>query len=202
MLWTVWNNFRSAELNAELEANSLVNVYRLSQGLSSAQASEVQRLARKYADVMVEEEWPAMRKQSVGPAGINITQQLWAVMLQAQASQAPGTLTLSQALAELANMSQCRRIRQLQSRSSLPGILWAILILGAVIIIGSSCLFATENFKLHFILVLSLSLMVSLVLVAIADIDRLFQGSVHVDSAAFRLARETFQQSSSPNAAP
>src|SRR5215467_7421847 len=48
MLWNVWNNFQSAELNAELEANSLVNVYRFAQGLSSAQGAEVQRLARKY----------------------------------------------------------------------------------------------------------------------------------------------------------
>jgi hypothetical protein len=200
MLWNVWTNFQSAELNAELEANSLVNVYRLSQGLSSEQAAEVQRLAREYADVMLDEEWPAMSKQHLSPAGFNVTQQLWAVMVQAQASQAPEPLSL--ALAELANMTQHRRIRQLQSRSSLPGILWTILIVGGVITIGSSCLFATEKFRLHFILVFSLSLMVSLVLVAIADIDRPFQGSVHVEPDAFRLARETFKQSSGPNSAP
>jgi hypothetical protein len=200
MLWNVWNNFQSAELNAELEANSLVNVYRLSQGLSFAEAAEVQRLARKYADVMLNEEWPAMSKQNLSPAGFNITQRLWAVMVQAQASQAAEPV--SQALAELANMTQHRRIRQLQSRSSLPGILWAILIVGGIITIGSSCLFATENFRLHFLLVFSLSLMISLVLVAIADIDRPFQGSVHVEPDAFRLARETFQRSSSPNPAP
>jgi uncharacterized protein YeaO (DUF488 family) len=181
MLWNVWNNFQAAELNAELEANSLVNVYRLSQGLSSAQAAEVQKLAREYADVMLDEEWPAMSKQNVSSAGFNVTQRLWAVMVQAQARQAPESLSLSQILAELANMTQHRRIRQLQSRSSLPGILWAILIIGGLITIGSSCLFATENFRLHFILVFSLSLMVSLVLVAIADIDRPFQGSVHVE---------------------
>jgi hypothetical protein len=202
MLWNVWNSFQSAEVNAELEANSLVNVYRLSQGLSSARAAEIQRLARKYADVMLDDEWPAMTKQNVSAAGIEVTQQLWAVMVEAQASQAPEPLSLSQTLAELASMTQHRRIRQLQSRSSLPGILWIILIVGGVITVGSSCLFATENFKLHFILVFSLSLMLSLVLVAIADIDRPFQGSVSVSSAPFRLARETFQRSSSPNSAP
>jgi Protein of unknown function (DUF4239) len=202
MLWNVWNNFQSAEINAELEANSLVNVYRLSQGLPSAEAAEVQRLARQYADVMLNDEWPAMSKGNVSPATFEITQQLWAVMVQAQARQAPEALSLNQAVAELANMTQHRRIRQLQSRSSLPGILWTILIVGGVITIGSSCLFATENFKLHFILVLSLSLMLSLVLVAIADIDRPFQGSVHVEPDAFRLARDTFQRLSSPNSAP
>ena len=202
MLWNVWSNFQSAEINAELEANSLVNVYRLSQGLPSAQAAEIQRLARKYADVMLDDEWPAMSKQNFSPAGFGIIQQLWSVMVQAQARQAPDTLSLSQTLAELANMTQHRRIRQLQSRSSLPAILWIILIVGGVITIGSSCLFATENFRLHCILVFSLSLMVSLVLVAIADIDRPFQGSVHVNPDAFRLARETFQRLSSPNSVP
>jgi hypothetical protein len=201
MLWNVWSNFQSAEVNAELEATSLVNVYRLSQGLSPAEAAEVQKLARKYADAMLDDEWPAMSKQNFSSAGFEITQQLWAVMVQAQARQAREPLSLSQALAELANMTQHRRIRQLQSRSSLPTILWFILIVGGVITIGSSCLFATENFRLHFILVFALSLMVSLVLVAIADIDRPFQGSVHVNPDAFRLARETFQQSSSPNSA-
>jgi hypothetical protein len=96
-------------------------------------------------------------------------------------------------------MTQHRRIRELQSRTSLPAILWTILIVGGVVTVGSSCLFATENFKLHLILVVSLSLMVTLALVATADIDRSYQGSVHVDPDAFRLARETFQQLSSPN---
>lgn len=202
MLWNVWSNFQSAQVNAELEANSLVNIYRLSQGLSPAQAAEIQRLARKYADVMLADEWPAMSKGNVSSTSFEITQQLWTVMAGAQASQASQTLSISQALAELANMSQHRRIRQLQSRSSLPVILWIILIVGGVITIGSSCLFATENFKLHFILVLALSLMISLVLVAIADIDRPFQGSVHVNPDAFRLAQQTFERLSSANSAP
>ncbi|HXJ93225.1 MAG TPA: hypothetical protein VMT20_10140 [Terriglobia bacterium] len=202
MLWNVWSNFQSAEVNAELEANSLVNIYRLSQGLPSAQTAEIQRLARKYADVMLAEEWPAMSKGNVSAASFEVTQQLWAAMAAAQASQASQTLSISQTLAELANMSQHRRIRQLQSRSSLPTILWIILIVGGVITIGSSCLFATENFKLHFILVLALTLMVSLVLVAIADIDRPFQGSVRVSADAFRLAQQTFQRLSSANSPP
>jgi Protein of unknown function (DUF4239) len=94
MLWNVWNNFQSAEINAELEANSLVNVYRLSQGLSSTQSAEVQRLARQYADVMLNDEWPAMSKQNVSPAGFKITQQLWAAMVQAQTREGAEPMSL------------------------------------------------------------------------------------------------------------
>ena len=53
-------------------------------------------------------------------------------------------------------------------RAKLPGILWAVLILGGVITTLSSCLFGTENFKLHCVQVISLTLLLSLALVAIA----------------------------------
>jgi len=198
MLWNVWNNFQSAQINAEVEANSLVNIYRLSQGFSSAQAAEVQKLAREYADVMVDEEWPAMSQQRLSPTSFQIIQQLWTALVKAEVDEAPRPMSVGQAFAELENMTQHRRIRELQSRSSLPAILWTILIVGAIITVGSSCLFGTESFSLHFILVFSLTLLVSLVLVAIADIDRPFQGSLHVEPDAFKLAHETFRKLSGP----
>ena len=193
MLWNVWNNFQMAEINAEAEANSLVNIYRLSQGLPPTQAAEVQRLAREYANVVLDVEWPAMSHQTFSPAGSKIIQQLWAAMVQAPVHDGPQPPSLGQTLAELGNMTHHRRIRELQSRSRLPAILWTILIVGGVITVGGSCLLGAENFRLHLILVFSLSLVISLVLVAIADIDRPFQGSVHVRADAFRLARETLR---------
>src|SRR5262249_35944729 len=136
---------------------------------------------------------------NISSEGFKITQQLWAALAQPQAGEGPGRMSMTPILTELASMTQHRRIRELQCRSSLPPILWTILIVGGVITVGSSCLFATDNFRLHFILVLSLSLMVSLILVAIAEIDRPYQGSLQVRPDAFRLARETFQQPLRPN---
>jgi hypothetical protein len=47
---------------------------------------------------------------------------------------------------------------------------------------------------LHFVLIISLSLLVSLALVAIGDIDRPFQGSVHVTATAFQQAEDTMMR--------
>jgi ABC-type branched-subunit amino acid transport system permease subunit len=97
-------------------------------------------------------------------------------------------------VAEISTMTEHRRLRQLESQSKLPMILWLLMISGGVITTLSACLFGTEHFKLHALQVTSLTLMLSLALVAIADIDRPFQGSVHIQPSGFERARATFAQ--------
>jgi hypothetical protein len=81
----------------------------------------------------------------------------------------------------------------------MPGILWSVLVVGGMITIGSSCLIGSENVLLHFVLIIALSLLIALALVAIADIDRPYQGSIHVDPTAFQRAQESILR---PNSAP
>jgi len=50
-------------------------------------------------------------------------------------------------------------------------------------------MFGAANGPLHVIQVSAFALLISLVLVAIADINRPFQGSVHVSDYAFRRAQ-------------
>ena len=54
---------------------------------------------------------------------------------------------------------------------------------------ASGCLFGSGSFGLHAVQVFALSTLISLVLLAIADIDRPFQGAVHVTSYAFQRAQ-------------
>jgi hypothetical protein len=69
-----------------------------------------------------------------------------------------------------------RRIRLLESRERLPALLWAVLAVGGIVTVGSTCLFGVDNFKLHMVQVFEISFLLSLMLVAIASIDRPFQG--------------------------
>ncbi len=195
MLYAVWTDFNSAEMTADAEANCLVNVYRLSEGLAPAERDSIQRLSRAYADAMINEEWPAMNEGSLSLSGHRIVQQLWSITMQAKPASLSEQTSYNHVLTELTNMTEHRRVRELQSKSKLPGILWTVLIVGGVITTLSSCLFGTENFKLHAMLVFSLSLLLALALVAIADIDRPFRGAVHVNPLGFEHARDTFTES-------
>jgi hypothetical protein len=194
MLYAVWTTYQVAELNADGEANCLVSVFRLAGGLPAAERVEVRALARQYADIAIDQEWPAMeRAQMDTAASQEVARKLWTVVLATKTSSFAEQTSMQLALTEISSMSEHRRIRFLQSASKLPGVLWLVLIVGGGITTMSACLFGTENFRLHCVQVISLTLLLSLALVAIADIDRPFQGAVHVSPDGFVRARATMQ---------
>ena len=209
MLWNVWNNFQTARVTTEMEANYLVDLYRIANGLQPAVSKPLRGLCREYAAVMVNEEWPAMAQEHLSLHSFSVTQQMWDVLVQAHfggeiAASSPHSTPAGpdsfqqskyeQAFSARTQMSERRRLRQIESRMKLPGILWCVLVIGGMVVIGSACLFGCQNFTLHFILVLALSLLLSLVLVSIAEIDRPFQGPVRVQSEAFTFAQQTFEE--------
>jgi hypothetical protein len=190
MLYAVWTNFQIADGNAEAEANSLVNVVRIAQGLPAPRNQEIRDLGSQYVEIMLTQEWPAMSRLAFSPMSRRVVRQLWTIMMNTPIHNASEQISLDHAMSELTKMTEYRRL-QLQAHSDLPEILWAVLVTGAILTITSACLFDTANFKLHVLQVFMLSLMLSLVLVAISDINRPFQGSVHVSPAGFERARST-----------
>lgn len=153
MLYAVWTNFQTAEVNADNEANALVNLSRTADGLPTTQRDEIQKLAQQYVRVVLTEEWPAMARQESGNSGQPIVVRLWAVMTQTPTLNPTQQISLAQAMSELSSMTKHRRIRQLESRSEMPTILWSVLVTGGMITIGASCLIGSENAALHFILI-------------------------------------------------
>jgi hypothetical protein len=197
MLYAVWTAFDTAQMNAGDEANSLVNVYRLANGLPPDSRNEIQKLARDYTNAMLSKEWEAMDQGALSLDAHRIITQLWNTVSETKPTSLAEQTVLDHTITELTAMTQARRMRELESRSKLPGILWTVLIVGGVITTLSSCLFGTDNFKLHAIQVFCISFLLSLALVAIGDIDRPFRGSVHVMPLGFERARDTFDQSKS-----
>ncbi len=195
MLYAVWNNFGLAEVNADTEANALVNVYRLAEGLPATQRDELRQAARRYANVVLEKDWPAMAHGYEGTlASHTPDQEMWTILMSVKGASGTELTAEDHALYELSTVAERRRLRQLQSVSRLPGVLWFVLISGGALSIMSSCMFGSESSWLHSLQVLAFSLLIALALVAIADIDRPYQGSVHVADTPFRRAQLNMQE--------
>ena len=69
-----------------------------------------------------------------------------------------------------------------------------MLIAGGIITVAAACFFGVSDFRFHMLQVLMLSLLISLVLFAIADIDRPYQGLVTVAPQGFESAAQKLQQ--------
>jgi hypothetical protein len=194
----VWTMFQEAQANEEQEANALVNVFRIASQLKDPNAKSIQELCVRYADNALQREWPAMEQEQSLPEGDEIINQLWTRAGDSEAHAQPGAIGVYQLMEELRVLTQHRRIRAMQVREALPGILWAVLVAGGVITVVSACFFGVPNFRFHLLQVLMLSFLIALVLVAIADIDQPYQGQVRIEPHGFKFAAGTFHNQPSP----
>lgn len=199
MLGGVWSMFQQAEANEEQEANAVVNIYRIAAQLKDSNGAQIQQLCRRYADNAVDREFPALaRNQVMGPEGSELIDQLWAQAGQSQAHADKYSIAIYQLMEELRSLTEHRRLRAMEGREHLPGILWAVLIAGGIITVAASCFFGVPSFRFHLLQVLVLSFLIALVLVAIADIDRPYQGVVSVEPEGFLYAIRTLHGQTSP----
>ena len=194
MLYTVWTNYGAADLNVDLEANALVNIYGLADGLPNPQREEMKTLVRSYAETAVDQDWPRMLEAEEPEGTVQINADMWKTLMSVRSASPTEITAEDHALYELSALTEHRRTRVLQNASRLPGVLWWVLGAGGTLTILSSCMFGAESVKLHALQVFAFALLISLCLVAVADINRPFQGEVHVDDFAFRRAQLNMQQ--------
>ncbi len=196
MLSDVWNNYQSAEANAEVEANSVLNVYHVAEGFPQQQRGEIRSLALHYADIMVREEWPAMQQGGFSTESYRTTSALWNTVMATRTTNSTEQGSFDRALSDLTSLTEHRRIRQLQSRAKLPAIFWGVLIIGGLMTVIYTCLFDVEDPRLHVLQVVSVSFFISLVLVTIADVDGPYGGAVRIAPTSFDMVRHIMQNGS------
>jgi len=193
MLFAVWSAYREADLNAALEANALVEIYHLAGGLPEPQHAQLQDSARSYADAVLNRDWPQMAASEELTQSSEIDAKMWKTATSVRPNSEAEQTTQDHVLSELTALTAHRFTRVLQSTTRLPSVLWAVLLVGGTLTIVLACMFGSENRKLQALQVFSLALLVSLSLVAIADIHRPFHGVIRVRNSAFQQARQSMQ---------
>ena len=193
MLYTVWTDFGAANLNVDLEASALRNVYRLAEGLPEQQRAQLQSQARSYADAVINQDWPEMANDNTPEESHEINQAMWKTLMTVKLATPSEITAEDHALTELSSLTEHRRTRLLQSKYRLPIIFWAVLLVGGLMTITSTSMFGSGSNVLHAIQVFCFTLLITLVLLAIADVNRPFRGWVHVSTYAFERAQENMK---------
>ena len=193
MLYAVWTTYGEADLNVDGEANAVADLYRLAEEFPEPQQSQLKSQARSYAEAVVNREWPAMANNEEPTQSVAITSEMWHTVKSIGPASSTEQMAKDHALSELSLLSQHRLTRLSQSATALPNVLWCVLLVGGALTIVSACMFGIQDEKLQALQVFSFSLLLSLALVAIADIHRPFQGLIHVRAHAFLRALESMK---------
>jgi hypothetical protein len=94
-----------------------------------------------------------------------------------------------QALDAMAQLGDARRERVNEAaQGAVPRLMWAALLLGALITVGFAFMFSLGTVEAHAILVFCLTLIIGCLLLLVHELNHPFSGPVGVEPTAFRLA--------------
>jgi cytochrome bd-type quinol oxidase subunit 1 len=188
----VWEKFSEAEDAATREAGAVATLFRLADGLGAEAGHPLRTALTTYAEVTIAQDWPAMEEGTGSVTATRALDATYASLLRFAPKDERGTVMMSEALNQLDQVTQARRLRHILAPGSMPGVLWFVLSVGAVATIGFTLFFGTENLRIQAIMTGILTFLICSALLVIIATDQPFTGTVKVQPEAMAAVLEDF----------
>jgi hypothetical protein len=195
MLIAVWEQWEAADATTTEEANEVAEIFWLAHRLPQPEGRHIQQLARSYAQVVVEDEWPLMEQGRASQKAWDTLDRMRGTIEGVDPTTGAQLARYTEVLEQLHGLGDARRERLLDAGEGLPPILWVVLILGGVITVGFTYLFGLENTLVHTLMVAALAMIISLTLFTVAALDYPFKGDIRIHPAAVEQVLESFHES-------
>lgn len=193
MVLVVWQAYEEAQQTVEQEANTLVDIYRLGQALPEPYQSQIRDYTVEYAHEVIEDEWSRLESGSHSSQVDATVEKLWSVHLAIHSGQVPPDSHDDQLFRSLGDLGNERRIRLLDSRLDLPGLMYLLLISGGIVTIGFTLFLRAPNPVPHLLMAGLFAGLIAFVLLLIIELDNPFAGEVKINPVAFQQALELFE---------
>ena len=143
----VWEKASDAESTVEREAGAAATIYRLSDGLGEPKRTAVRTAMTKYLTSTINDEWPAMENGHANKPTWEALGGLYAAMLTPETVDKSDVSIKSEVFNQLSIITQARRGRLLAADGVVPDPVWAIVFICAVLVIGFTFFFGTQNLR-------------------------------------------------------
>jgi len=194
---SAWEDYSEAKSVSNEEGNLVVVLYRLAQGFPEPTRSDIRSELKTYAQAVIEDDWPAMAREEAGLRSQRALEAMCDTLADFRPSNAAEEVFLSKSLEELDYMNTDRRKRILQSEEGIPGVMWAVLILGGVFTICFCFFFGNESVRTQAYMTGVLAATMSLCVFVVFSLNDPFAGDTKVEPEAMRHALEYIQQEAS-----
>jgi Protein of unknown function (DUF4239) len=182
----VWQKFSDTETTVAQEAGAAATIYRLAPGIGDKQGADLRGALTAYLKLAIADDWPAMEHGVTGASrpARQALDAIYAVLLTDQASERGGNPVMSEIWHQLDLMTQSRRSRLVAAEGTVPGVIWLVLFVGAVVTIVFTFFFGTLNLRAQTMMTGLLAMLIFAELLIIVAIDRPFTGTVKVEPTA------------------
>jgi hypothetical protein len=181
-----WGNYTGIDGVVSNEAVSSSDVYRDIESYPPPLRDAVRKDLRDYVEFVIASEWPAQKRGAKLPPGGDVRMHAIALRLTTFEPATLGQQAVHiQTLHDLDDLFSNRRLRLEAIDNHLPGLMWLVVLAGAVVLMFMTYLFRVEGRALHSLLTIALSVVIGLVIFLILALDRPLIGAVSIDTSSF-----------------
>ena len=179
--------FTAAGDNVETEADGLAAIVRDSSVFGEPGGTRVRSAIGDYVRVVVDREWPLMRDGAESPAAWDAIDRVFSAMQAYTPVSASQVAFYDDSVRHLNAVLEARRDRLGASDGNdLPALIAALILVGAVVILGYATLVGSRSSAFHAIGAGSIAVVVGFSLVVLITLQFPFSGGLAVDPGPFR----------------
>jgi hypothetical protein len=180
-----WETYTAAETVVMNEATDAGNLYRDTVGLPEETARPLRASLRRYIESVIEVEWPAQHAGQAVMAGWPMLEDMQLRIATFEPQKAGQQVVQQEWLRTLNDLYTARRNRLLAARGHVPAIAWWVIVLGGAVTIGCTYLFGAAQLPMQMILTAALTIILTLNVILIVQLDYPFRGTVSVATDAY-----------------
>jgi len=187
---SVWQTYSDVSTTVSHEAIAVAALYRDVSSYPEPVRAELQGELRDYVRQIIDESWPLQRHGKVPAAGVAMINDFQKVLTAFEPTTEGQKLLHSETLNVYNKMVEARRLRLDSVQTGLPGVMWVVILVGAIIGLSSTFFFRVEDARLHAILVTLLATFMALVIFMIFALDRPYRGDLGVTPDPYQLIHD------------
>jgi hypothetical protein len=186
----VWEDYRDTEKAIRDEAKAVVDLHHASGAIPEPAGSALRAQAIVYLKQVRDAEWNAMEKGGLSAEAEAELRHLRQLILDASPSEGKEVAIYEHALDLIALINDNRTERLDKANGSVPGVLWLVLIAGALITLGYPAFFGTSNLMAQVLMTAALAALVGLTVYVAILLDFPFTGELKIPPEPFDHALE------------
>jgi Protein of unknown function (DUF4239) len=190
-----WDGFNKAKAASHAEAVLVLDVIAVADGLTEPVKAKLLDGMKRYTGAVIAIEWPAQAEGHVARAGDRFLDEVQRLVVSLKPTSQADTNLHALLLQSLTRLRDARQERLLSAETSVPGIVWFVVIVGGAITIAFGSFLGAPSVLMHLSMCCVLAVSGVLVLVLIVALSNPFRGDFRVSTAPFDYVLSRFEDS-------
>jgi hypothetical protein len=189
----VWENYNSSQEKADAESGNALALYRDCSGLPFQVSKVIKDDIKIYLNNVIKKEWPQSKKGNIPLAALDDLNKIQQDLILFNPVTERDKIIYTLCLDKFSVLASSRRERVYATQNGLPPIVWAVTIIGCIVLISISWFFETDS-RLHIVMSLIVGILLSTVIFMIISLDWPFRGTLSIDTGSYKFVLERIRE--------